>query len=728
MAVSDIFKKINSTTDAELVSGINELFDTSQIDYTRAMLERIWWRNLLYYLGEQYVEYVKSLQTFRRRIMPDYVPTPVSNEIREYVRSVKAFLLGQKMVVKVAPNTTEREDVKGAGLGELLLQNLDTFNDGEFLDEKEKTATSIPLFGVTFLRTFPQMFDDRWVFDKDGNLITQGDVGAEHLTPFQVYVDSLGDRLTKKRWVGIQSLKPKEWVEDTFKVKIGKGSDVKATDYNRRLMKLVGQVSPWKGAGLDSATYAIDDDSLVLFRETEMKPSVKYPQGRYIISCGDKLLKSYKRMPIKVVDGKWFYSITDFHFDYMPGSFWSDAGVNNLISPQNTINEIDQALAINRKGVARPTLFCPGEIGIKKLDPTGGLGSGMLLLSYDPLLSGGQRPEIGQGTPLPQQILAERDIQRQVFQDVSGDPKNILKGESPGSKASGIMVDILRETAEKGKYPDVERYTRSMTRVNKKRLLLAQEIFTEERILKVCGRGNKWSIIRFKSADLRNNTDIRMELDSGLASTNAGKMQVLLDFSQQGFFGNPTENPELREEVLSRSGLSGFTKQEDPDFKRAELENAKIGVGDFDGIFLVEPDPKTGEITPDSEVVMDDPYFKYDNHQVHYDLHREEIISEAFSELDPRSQTVLIHHTDIHHMQLVETQKNMPPEPHDPREFIQMDKLYPLLSRIEQMQILEELNIVPDPNAKIVGMVTAPDILEAQTKKKMSDNKEIKSD
>lgn len=391
-------------------------------------------------------------------------------------------------------------------------------------------------------------------------------------------------------------------------------------------------------------------------------------------------------------------------------------------------------MAINRKSVARATCFLPGDVNLAKVDNVGGLGIGMLLLKYDPLLSGGAKPAIQQGTPLPQQILEERSLQRQTMQDVSGDPKNILRGQSPGSKASGIMVDILRETAERGKYPDIDRFTRSLTRVNKKRLLLAQEIMTEERLLKVCGRGNKWNIIKFKAADLRNNTDVRMELDSGLASTNAGKMQILTDFAQKGLLGDVTQNPELKEELLRRAGLSGFTQQENVDVKRAELENAKIGTGEFEGIFLVEPEPpviqqqthegivdvpnpKAGQITPNSPVLMDDPYFKYDVHQIHYDLHRKFMLSEEFSELPPQAQTVLIHHTDIHHMQVVEEQKNIPPEPHDPREFVQMDKLYPLLARSEQIQILQELNIVPDQNATVVGMVTQTDLLNAADKK-----------
>lgn len=260
----------------------------------------------------------------------------------------------------------------------------------------------------------------------------------------------------------------------------------------------------------------------------------------------------------------------------------------------------------------------------------------------------------------------------------------------------------------------MDRFTRSLTRVNKKRLLVAQEIMVEERILKIAGRGNSWKTARFKSADLRNNTDVRMELDSGLATTNAGQIAILSDFAQKGLFGDITQNPKLRDEILRRSGMSGFTKQENVDYKRAETENAKIAVGEFNGIFLVEPNQESGEITPDSEVEMDDPYFKYDDHQVHYDAHREFMLSDEFSELPMESQTVLIHHTDVHHMQLVEMAKNAPPEPKDPREFVQIDKIYPLMDRKEQEQVLIMLGVEPTQGVQRVGVLTAQDELEAQ--------------
>lgn len=626
--------------EKSLITSINDLFD-DQGDYSKQIREREWWRNLMYYCGEQWLEYVRSLGSFRRRQLPDFIPTPVANEIRSYVRSVKSMLLNQKLIPKIFPNTNEREDQDAARIGEQLLIWMDTINDDEIQEEKEKLITWFVTCGTGFLRTFPAMDSGKWAITKSGEILKTGEVITENVIPFNVKLDIVGDSLRKKRWVGIQSLKPKEWVEDTFKIKLNGTDETRAVDYEKRLMKLVGQVSPWKGYGLESSMLDMKDDELVMFKEVEFRPTDAYPNGRYVATCMDKVLINSDRLPIKTEEGKWYYSLDDFHFNYVPGRFWSDSGVNDLITAQNTINEIDQALAINRKGLGRPKIITAGDIGLKRVSEG---GQGFILISYDPLMASGIPPKFESGLPLPVQILEERRINKEQIQDLAGDPKNILRGSPPSARSSGVQIDILRETAQQGHYPDTDRYNRGMNRVYKKRLLLAKELYTEERIVKIVGKNGNISVKTFKASDLRNNTDVRLELDSGIASTRAGQTQIIMDLVGKGFMGNIEENPEIRQQLLKRLGLSGFNEEINTDYERAQSENSAISSGEIANIFLVE-DPTN----PDSEVLNDDPLFKYDNHAIHYEVMRRFILSPEFRMLPAKAQTVAIGHADIHH-------------------------------------------------------------------------------
>jgi hypothetical protein len=241
-----------------------------------------------------------------------------------------------------------------------------------------------------------------------------------------------------------------------------------------------------------------------------------------------------------------------------------------------------------------------------------------------------------------------------------------------------------------------------LTKVYKKRLLLAQEIYKEDRILKIAGRGNKVKIKKFKSSDLRGNTDVRLELDSGLIATKSGQTQVLLSMIQSGFFGDVQARPEIQEELFRRFGMASFSEDENPDVNRAEKENMEMSSGSKPAVQLVEMvlDSKDPKGPPVSEVVNEDPLFKYDDHAVHAKEHLRFAYSDEFRELPEQLKTVILAHIDTHKMEI----DNVKP---DMRQYIQVDKMYPLMTRLEQMQVLTEIGIQADPEGEVAGLPDA---------------------
>jgi len=584
---------------------------------------------------------------------------------------------------------------------------MDQNHDGQFFDEKEKCIIWLCLAPVAYMRTFPDVDGGRWVMDENG-LWKTGDVACECILPFNVRMDTYGDRLEQKQWVGIQSLKPREWVEDTFKIKIDRpDKDMRALNYQTQIAKLVSNVSPFGATAMESNAIP-DDDDTVLFREVEFKPQADYPFGRYVVSAGGKILKIYERLPIKSTVEDWYYSLTDFHFNYVPGRFWSDPPVNDLISPQNIINDIDQALVINRMGIGRPRIMTAGEIGLKKLDMG---GQGFLALTYNPIM--GQKPEIHEGTPLPTQVLNERQLQKEQIQDIGGDPKNILRGQQPSANASGILTQELRETAEAGKTPDVDRFNRALTRVYKKRMILAQEIFTEERLIKVTGRGNKVKITKFKASDLRGNTDVRLELDSGLITTKSGQAQMLVNLVQAGFFKDKDTNPTTQQEILQRMGMTSFTDEVNVDVERAEAENVAVASGTGQ-VMTTRMNPETKQ----QEVVTDDPLFKYDNHSAHYEAHRKFIISPEFKEVPFEKMATLIYHADLHKQMMEEATPDI-------RDYVQIDKLLAanILTQSERAQILKKYLGITPGDEPMTGLPDADTVTKSKAKLIDSDTK-----
>lgn len=651
-------KNIPKPTDKEISEKFEQIFHP-EAELIRSVLERTWMRNILYYLGEQWILWFRESGTFGRRFgLNMNVPTPVSNIIRDYVRSMKALTLNKKYVTKVWPNSEESKDKDAARLGEEIIPWLRAANDYASDNIKELIEIWRIMTGNGFCRTFPDSDTGKYVVGPDGKLVIgPKEVGLESLLPFNVVVDILGLTLRQKRYVGLKSLRSKEWVEDTYKIKVTGSEDISTVDYQRQLMVLVSNVSPWKGQGFESAAFDPSREDLVVLKELEWRPTEKYPYGRYQAMVGKDVVINETDLPIPTDEktGAWDYTITHFPYNYTPGGFWSTSGIDDLISPQNDINEIDQSLAVNRKSFGRPYFVSPSDVSLQRISER---GSGILAIKYDGRKAAGSKPLIMEGASYPRQILEERGNKKETIQEASGDPKNVLRGGTPHAGASGVLVDILRETAEQSHAPDVERFYRNWNEVDRKQLVLVQHLFKETRILKIVGEGKQIFVRKFTGSDLRNNFDVRYEPDSGISSTHAGKVRAITELVQYGFFGDLSQRPDMQRELLRRLGLAGFPEQQNIHRERAEWENSKIAAGEVDKIALPKQemvDPRTGQpilgadgkpftLFPDTF----DPIFRLDYHELHIMAHDQMVHSKEFQSWKEDRQLWLIAHRDMH--------------------------------------------------------------------------------
>jgi hypothetical protein len=663
--------RTEETTDA--LGFIRRAFPTeASEDPASQMRERVWHRNLLYYIGEQWLVFDTGTGEFGRAYAGDpTIPTPVSDIIGDTVSSLLAMTMNKRFVTRVWPNSNELADKLAAELGEHLLHYLDARDDYEIEDIKELIELTRLLTGNGFARVYAAD-DDNWVFDSGGGRLTKGEVYVDALLPMNVRLPTEGMMLRKKPWWASQTLVSREWVEDMFGVRlpVATEEDRGNVAYQKQLLQMVAQVSSWKGAGLNMDLLHEQDRDLVVLREMEFKPCKKYPKGRLITAAEGVLCRDVAEMTIPADDKGsggiiWDYSLVHFPYRRQMGSMWAKDAVSALISPQNIINEIDQALAVNRQSLGRPYVLTPVGLTLRRLSDR---GSKMLALEYDPKTTFGQSPSVEHGTPYPQQILEERSQQRAVVQDVSGDPKNVLRGDTPGSGASGIMVDILRETAEQSHVPDVTRFYRAWNRTNRLRLRLAASVYSEQRTLKVKGAGNKVLVKTFRGGDLKGNTDVRFELDSGAASTNAGRNAFISKLVESGFWGDISQRPDVRSELLRRFGLSGIQETDNIHRKRAQMENAILVEGDREDLRTVAlPDPVMRDPETGAEVVDDkgkiqtypwphtlDPVFEHDPDDIHLSVHDELIFSTEFRSLDPDVKSRALAHRDMHHQKLLD--------------------------------------------------------------------------
>jgi hypothetical protein len=185
---------------------------------------------------------------------------------------------------------------------------------------------------------------------------------------------------------------------------------------------------------------------------------------------------------------------------------------------------------------------------------------------------------------------------------------------------------------------------------------------------------------------------------------------------QSGFFGDVQQRPEIQEELFRRFGMASFSEEENSDVNRAERENMEMASGERPTVQLVEMG-QGSDGQPAPQTMNEDPLFKYDNHAIHYKEHLRFAFSDEFKELPEQAKVIFLAHTDTHRMEI----DNVKP---DMRQYVQIDKMYPLMTRLEQMQILTEIGVQPDPTGEVAGLPDASKTMQAKQHLMDTDSRE----
>ena len=173
-------------------------------------------------------------------------------------------------------------------------------------------------------------------------------------------------------------------------------------------------------------------------------------------------------------------------------------------------------------------------------------------MTYSGKDTAGQAPSFQQGTPLPAQFLDERGLHKTQIQDSSGDPKKVLKGHAPtrpGQRGHGRHAHRDRQGRPgPGRGALQERDERRSIRSACYRPGSLHRGTDDQ--------GIRGRIRRPRSSSSRPRTCGTIPISSwkpipGLATTPAGRREVLMDLIDKGLFGDIKTAPiSLRQELL----------------------------------------------------------------------------------------------------------------------------------------------------------------------------------
>lgn len=602
--------------------------------------ERQWYLNLAFYYGKQHVQFRQTTQNGSFDLYtpkaPNWRVRITINQVRRLIRKEMARLTAQKPNAYIVPASTEDADVFAAQAGEQIWDSL-----WRRLGFNKTLRTAVfwqSVCGNGFIKSYwdPTKIDPQgapeMINPATGETSQRpGDICIENITPFHIFVpDLFAEDIEAQPYVIHAQIKEKSWVQRVFGV-TSENTNTDSVDERLRSVMEVNQVDNKKNT------------TIVL--EVWVKPNYlpELPNGGMFTVANDQVVQG--------VDS-WPYETQKFPFskiDAIPsGKFYTSSVIEDLIPLQRELNRTRGQLIEAKNRTSKPQLIAEqGAVNPKSITTEPGQ---VILYKV-----GMQPPQ-----PLPIQNLptyVTEEINR-LYTDMSDivGQHEVSNGSTPPGVTAATAISFLQEQDESltaAMYASLEE---AIEKVAAHSLSFVKMYWDEERTIKVVGLEGTFDVMTFKGADLRGNTDIRVESGSALPTSRAAKQAFIMDLMKMGFIP-----PEEGLEIMEVGGLASVYERIQIDKRQAQRENLKMKVVTEENIMEHEANWRAAnpalQQDSDSKLALDPPLIvqvhTYDNHEVHIQVHNDYRKSQAFENASDATKALFEEHVRQHQEAMV---------------------------------------------------------------------------
>lgn len=606
-------------------------------------MARQWWVNLLYYMGIQAIEVPELLENLDPGvIMQD--GGYVANHIMRFVLGNAGRLTRAKVDWSVIPNTPDQNDQDGARVGQNLLDHLVDYLDLQ--TKRMEVAILLDVMGTCFayvnwngeagetrrhyrdpMTMQPvgrnqlnaqqvQWLDEMGVYDEQ----QEGDYDVEILTPFDVFVPPRYVKLEKMPWALIRRTMSidevwNRWPDKASQIPPNIVASARLDQYRNRLPT----ISKRPGLGLANAR---DEDGAVDVDELWIPPSKRCPTGVYIAATNGLL---YEAGPHKFAAAglNARFPLVDFHNIKVPTRFHSMSTVEHLIGPQNEYNRARQQVIQHRDVLSVPQWIAP--IGtLSKNVLRNEMGD---VLEYNARIG---KPELVNPPAIGDAQIVSGSQAQSDMQMISSFSDASL-GNMPQGARSGNAIGMLTERDQQGIAPTVAELEQAFARFGRLALQLTWKFMTYPRAVAIYGETRQSDIMYFRGSDLNGNCRVTVVPGSMTPKSKAEAVEMVRLLGELGVL-NPADPRQQRLifETVELGGTDKLFLMIDGNRRRANIEN----------LMFAKPSPDPDFTFPD--VMM------YDDHQAHWETHREWILTDQFERLDPFTKQMFLAHMAKH--------------------------------------------------------------------------------
>lgn len=560
----------------------------------RWTFERIWWRNLLYVLGRQWIYYNQQRGAWADKRMQKWIPRPVTNKIAETLDAIRAVFNAVELTVKCRPVSDDPTDTQTADTAENLhdplriehSMALRSFESDfwcittgnsfwhSYYDKHAEHGTlmvpferclacqevSEPAAIMAAGQRCPKCGASQWeqAQDEDGKPIGKdypvGRGATEICSPFEIGFPAGYSSFNDVPVVIRQRWRNKEYYERFFPV-IAKTLRFEKMSNERslQLLKSLAAQTDVTSSQLSAQTAETQVGDGMTEYELWLKPTPDYPRGLVLRVASDKVLRAEDGealpgpLPLNTAAGQPLFPWIHAAYHRIAGRIWGRAPLDLLIQKQDQINQLDSLILLAVQRMSNPVWLEPKGAEVKKF--TGEPG---LVVKYNPLIAGGNaKPERIDGQNVPPSLLRLREQYLADMETLSG-TQDVLKGAKPSGVSAFSAMQLLVERAQSRFGPILaergEVYRQWFTIA----VEIERQFGPDQRMWASMGANRRWTFQTFQNADIHGQMKVMIEDGSQAPKTNLGKRAAVEQLRQLGLL-NP-EDPDQRMRIYQVFG------------------------------------------------------------------------------------------------------------------------------------------------------------------------------
>lgn len=531
--------------------------------------------------------------------------TYMSNEIEPIIRTLVSYMTRQKPTVDVVPATQDEQDKHVAEVGERI-------NEAKYdLDREYEVSQMVARWALTIGTVYVKDYwdstsgEEHEILGPDGQptKMAAGNNKVQVLTPLSITCDNSITNFHDQPYLIETYLMDVEEAKELFDQQgpgyTGKAPLISEDGWAGDTLGILEDIKfavPYVSSG---AGYRVRGKNKCVVKECYIKPNKKFPKGQLLIRAGGQWVylgrETGSPYYLQLEDEVW-HPYEKFGYESYMGRYLDKSLVEQLISLQIRLNEINGAILENANTIAKPNI-CAAARQLKK----GVLnGRGANVYTYK-AIAGVSPPFVLQGAPLPEQFFKEKQSIIDSMVRIAA-TNFIMQGQTPQGVTAAQALQLLLENAS-SQHSDLmlswekfheRRYTKKL------RLLHKFHQFPDQKIDNYIAQFTKdmldTTVKDFVGVrDLSDGIVCKIQYGSMIPKSNTAKKDIYKEFAKEGLLGPVQEDSprgaKLRDQLMERLGEESFDTDESVEVKKAKWENDRMLKGGASAGLPVEVSP-----------------------------------------------------------------------------------------------------------------------------------------